>query len=547
MSRARRKWLTPALGVAAWLAIGLFAVPALLAQLYRAEVVPAIANRPLDFYLSEWRGIVWYGAAVGAALLLFIRSIRSGAYADRFVPDARPSDLGAIRVLVGSVLLISTLWEDLASTAALPRAMMDPIGIMQVLALVPGYTWFTGSAAALQAFEWATALVLLFATIGWKTRWTVPLAAMMYLVLGGLLRQYAWFYHTGLIPLYLLIVLAFLPAGHGWSIDRELRRRRGKDVTPDLPSRRFGWARYAVWTAITLPYFAAGISKLRNGGLDWWEASNFKFILYQSALRPMEFDFDLSLAFATWPDSFFEVLAISALLGEVLYLLNLFSRRARWILPATMMLMHVGILLLQNILFFDLILLQAIFFNFRPLLRDLKLRVPVRRRLAFGETRSPTLPRHGSIAGRRVTVALAVLLGLLWVFRVEYYPFTGMQMFSHKRSQPVTYEVALAHTASGDVLRAPVEKSIRAMSDGRYRRVLLKAFDERENHVSQAFMQAVVERWNRQAPEGQRIRQIEIQRWEWYYEEDPDDEKRGSLVERVVYSFSGEEDSESKI
>lgn len=43
------------------------------------------------------------------------------------------------------------------------------------------------------------------------------------------------------------------------------------------------------------------------------------------------------------------------------------AKWARWVLPLTLLAMHVGILLLQNILFFGLILLQATFLNLRPL------------------------------------------------------------------------------------------------------------------------------------------------------------------------------------
>ena len=57
-------------------------------------------------------------------------------------------------------------------------------------------------------------------------------------------------------------------------------------------------------------------------------------------------------------------MGLFALFGETFFGLVLFSRIARWIFPVAAMMMHIGIFLLQRILFFDLILLQFVFFDF---------------------------------------------------------------------------------------------------------------------------------------------------------------------------------------
>lgn len=541
---ARSGWHVYAASAVAWLVVGVVAAPPLLEWIHASGAIPVMSDRPLSFFLEEWYGIVVAGFAGGTAAYAFVRGLKSPDFAARIVPDARPSDLGAIRALVSTTLLISTLWEDPASTAALPREMMEPLGVMHVLALLPGYESVAASAGALAFLKWTTAVVLFLSAIGWKTRWTVPLGAVMYLILGGWLRQYAWFYHTGLLALYLQAVLAFLPSGHGFSIDRIRQQRRGNAVEPDVPSRRFGWARYAVWTTLALPYVAAGLSKLRVGGLTWWDASNFKFILFQSTLRPMEFDFSISLELATAPPWLIEALALSALLGELLYGLVLFSRKARWVMPILMLSMHVGILLLQNILFFDLILLQLIYMNFRPILRAATDRIAVLERLRAqigGGLRSrEAAPWQAAMSrsaeqGRRLTVAVVVVVTACWVFRVESYPFTGMQMFSQKRSEPVVYERVLAHLRSGDVVRAPIEKSVPAMSDGRFRRVVAGAFDPDESHLTRAFLDVVIKRWNSRAEEPDRIQRIEIQQWEWHYDSDPGNAEYGRILDRFVY------------
>ena len=64
------------------------------------------------------------------------------------------------------------------------------------------------------------------------------------------------------------------------------------------------------------------------------------------------------------PDIFFSLLGIFALTTETLFGLVLVSRVARRIFPVAAMMMHIGIFLLQRILFLDLILLQFVFFDF---------------------------------------------------------------------------------------------------------------------------------------------------------------------------------------
>lgn len=643
-----------------WLFLGLVVVPHLLESAYRGasfslmnRAVAAVTSVSIDFILAQWLDIVLIGAPVILALGALACVLGRPETTGRIVGEATPGDIGAIRMLVCGVLLVSTLWEDLASTAALPRELMRPMGILQLFYLLPiGFDRFAASPVALRVFNWIATAVLFLGMIGWKTRYVLPLGAVCYLILGGLLRQYAWFYHTGLVALYLLIVLIILPSHHGASLDRLVKLWKGEPVPPSTPSRQYGWMRYALWSTLALPYFMAGLSKLRNGGLTWWEASNFKFILFQSSLRPMEFDFDMSLLLTSAPDVAFEVLAISALLGEILYGLVLFSRLARWIMPAVMLLMHLGILLLQNILFFDLIVLQVIFFNLRPLRETIARALarrkdrltltfdganPAHRRLvrvikavdlfdridpraeddrgAVGHRHTRTrgssghepgrvgaltgvyasrqysgkalwqliarcipvlwltvpltyIPKwfdrvavwasnhpnpeisqsgrrisHAGAAGPRLTLVLTSILAFLWLFRIEYYPFTAMQMFSKKRSEPVTYEIALAHVRSGEVVRAPVERSIRSMSDSRYRRVLDMAFDPEGVHVAAAFFDSVQERWNLNAPsEAEMIVGFEIQRWEWYYLSQPHDPNFGRLVESTAYPKNEDDD-----
>ena len=527
-----------------WLLLGLLVVPAVLESAIAGNSLPVLkkllastAGVSSEFLLQQWYQISYIGGAAILLLAGFAYVLKFPQAARRMVGEARPSDIGAIRVLVCAILLASTLWEDLASSAAVPRELIRPMGVIQLLYLLPiGFDRFAASPEALSIFKWFTALVLFLGMIGWRTRIALPIAAVCYLVLGGLLRHYAWFYHTGLVPWYLLVILALLPSHLGLSVDRRLAIASGKRVIADQPSPAFGWMRYAIWTGMALPYVMAGLSKIRNGGLDWWDAPYFKFILFQGALKPMHFDFDVSLLLTSAPDWVFEVLAFTAVAGEIAYGAVLFSRRARWIMPVSMFIMHIGILLLQNILFFDLIILQAIFFNWRPLLAKLGSLSP--KQLTAPNELSTLTPERLRLGNAGLSLTLCCALAFSWVFRIEFYPLTGMQMFSKKRTQPVAYEVPLAHLRSGQTVRAPIEECLASMADSRYRRVLEMAFVPNGEDVTAKFFDACMRRWNSNSSEGDQITSIELQLWHWNFLSEPDRPPYGRMIDRKIFISS---------
>src|ERR671923_2447552 len=84
---------------------------------------------------------------------------------------------------------------------------------------------------------------------------------------------------------------------------------------------------------------------------------------------PMRFGFQTTFHLVQGPTWVFGALGLCALLGELCFVLVLVSKTARIVLPALTAAMHVGILVVQNILFPDLIAIQAVFYNWRPLLR----------------------------------------------------------------------------------------------------------------------------------------------------------------------------------
>ncbi len=310
-------------------------------------------------------------AVVGVGIL--VRLVDADWYYRRFVGPATPGTLGAIRMLVCSIALISTLWEDLPSSAAIPFEFATPMGVMIVITngpLAATTVPLMRNPAVLEFLQGFTALFLVFGIIGLWTRFSIPVAAIGYLFMGGILRQYCWLFHTCLVPIYILILFSFLPCGDGWSIDRLRRVAAGKPVPPpDVKQAIYGWGRYLCWLMVALYYMAAGLSKLSKCGIAWCDATNFRSYIYADTLNPMQFSFSTGLLIRYVPDWIVSLMAACGMFGEILFGLVLFSVIARYLLPIAMLLMHVGILFLQNVLFFDLMLIQVIFYDLSGLAR----------------------------------------------------------------------------------------------------------------------------------------------------------------------------------
>ncbi len=530
-----------AAGMAAWLAIILAA--ALLEPRLAPGSAAAEAARGVR---GAWRDGVFILAVAAAAALAWARL--GAARVRAWMPAATAEGLGAIRAWIALILLASVLWEDLPSTAYLPRGMLrfDKQYLVEALHGLPiGVDRLMASVVGLQVYEAVTIALLLMAMAGLFTRWTVPLAAVAYLLLASILRSYAWFYHTGLVPLYCLALLSFTPCGDAFSLDRWRRRRKGLPVQDArTPAPRYGLGRYLVWMGIALPYTMAGLSKLRNGGFGWWRGDHMKQMLVSTSLDPMHFDFELSFLLLGAPAWFFDALGLAAVLGEATFVLVLVGAFWRRLLPLVMAGMHVGILLLQNILFPDLIAIQAVFYEWSGL-RE-------RAAAAFGRARRTTAravegaraaveggPAPDGATRRQAVVARTFLAvaTVAWITRSESFPLTAMQMFSRLHpSQPVRWVYPVVRYEDGTAEEARFDRWIGAMADSRYRWLLLDWEKDPERIPRlREFLDACAARANAGLPPGKRIDRFELEVRRWDFRRDPRDPGRGRVEGVLVH------------
>jgi predicted DCC family thiol-disulfide oxidoreductase YuxK len=373
MGRIRLLLLFMCISIALWIAFAQLVVPRVIESAYRGESLPVLNGmiqgqheNPVGYYLEKWDTIAGRCLLGGLLFWPLALLLSSPAFFRRFVGEATPGSLGAIRMWTCAVLLLMTFLEDFASIALIPVGNDQVRGMLEYFYRLPiGFDRFVKSETSLWAFQLLTELLLLLGVIGWRTRVVIPLAAFGHFLLLGILIEHSFFWHQNLVPLYLLFVLSFTPCGDGWSVDRLRKVYQGRAVpSADRASPVYGWSRYACWVTIALPYVANGLGKLKDGGVFWWNPTNMRSMLYWDSLRPREFDWALSLHLKSAPDSLFGLFGIVGLLTELSFGIVLFSHVARRILPVAAIMMHIGIFLFQRILFLDLILLQFVFFDF---------------------------------------------------------------------------------------------------------------------------------------------------------------------------------------
>jgi hypothetical protein len=506
------------------------------------------------------RGVVRAGLAVLVLALVWAALTvalsrdrkRGDPWAKRLFGSATPEGLAAIRVVVVGIVIMMVLREDLPSTAHLPASMLDVAGKGFLSFFTPrtAYRAFLASAPALAGLRVGLLLALSLALAGYKTRVALPLSCVGYLVYGGILRQYTHFFHQGLLPLYLLAVLSMTPCADAWSVDRSFRERRGEPVPPaDVPTPVYGQARWAVYAAMGLCYFAAGLTKLQVGGPLWWEPMNQRTKLLFFAVEAR-----LGLSIGLWigrlPDWFFAAVGIVTLLFELGMISVLWSKRARLLLAPILMCFHLGVVLCHQIVFPDLIVLPLILCQPQHLAKAVRSALAGRGEAArhlravledSGFSRSPAAAPEaaaaGTPAGRRPALLLYAIAAYLpcVLFMIEFYPLTSWNMLSDRvRTPTLTYMLVHERRADGSTHPMEAAERIGAMRDHRHYDVIEEHFDKGDELAKarvDEFFHAIARIHNARVPAEQRIVGFDVKRMRWDWGADLDDPGKSQVLQ----------------
>ena len=241
-------------------------------------------------------------------------------------------------------------WPVTPWSAALWPEVSDvywhPVGLFRLLGLRVGDPW-------LMFTLWIVFYVaLLLATVGWHTRKAMALVFVLNLYLTNITHNFGKINWAWELAAVLFVFLALSRCGDAVSVDAWLRRRRG--LPPVAPSGEHNWPIKGIWMWISLAYFAAGVSKLRNGGLDWITTDTLGVYMLRANYDRIFVSVDPMTTWGTWfaqQPLLLRGMSIFTLVVEVGFPLAFFSRRLRLFFVPAAIAMHVGIGLLIGALF----------------------------------------------------------------------------------------------------------------------------------------------------------------------------------------------------
>ena len=167
-----------------------------------------------------------------------------------FAPSP-PEALGLARAFFFGTLFLVYASEDFAGWGAVDRVFWQPIWLFRVLGLGPA------SPATLSILQVLFRSSLLLAAVGLFTRPAAIVAFVLGTYLFGLPHNFGHTYHFDALLVFVFLIIACSRAGDSVSLDgrRGIRPAAGPEYT---------WPVRLVWVAMSLVFFAAGLSKLRH-------------------------------------------------------------------------------------------------------------------------------------------------------------------------------------------------------------------------------------------------------------------------------------------
>jgi hypothetical protein len=252
-----------------------------------------------------------------------------------FEPSS-PVDLGIARSLFYLGVLLGYAADRPDAWGSVDRLYWMPIPSFEWLHLTPA------SPSVLGVLHRVWQLSLLLSALGLFGRFSMGVAAALGFYLLGLPHNFGHTFHFDATLVLAMIVLAFSRATDAYSLDQRLANRASPRHVP--PSGEYTWPIRLIWMLVAVVFFAAGVSKLRHGGMEWVFSSNMSLVLTKALYHVSDADplttIGLWIARHEWLS---RMLAAFALLTELGFCLAPFSRRARIVLVPLSIALLLGI------------------------------------------------------------------------------------------------------------------------------------------------------------------------------------------------------------
>lgn len=175
-------------------------------------------------------------------------------------------DLGISRILLYGFCFLYYFSYDFAAWAHVPAEFWRPIALFHQL------HWSLGSETLLVAFSviWKAALAL--CAVGLATRPATLTAAALGTYLLGLEHNFGKVHHFTAALVIVFWILALSRCGDRCSVDSWIRTARSRNRPRNVLN--YLWPVWAVRVQLSLVMLAAGLAKLRHGGMEWITSDN---------------------------------------------------------------------------------------------------------------------------------------------------------------------------------------------------------------------------------------------------------------------------------
>ncbi|WP_437783403.1 HTTM domain-containing protein [Sorangium sp. So ce1097] len=265
-----------------------------------------------------------------------------------FFAEAPAERLAIVRLLVGGFALVYLCVRavHLQRVGHLPPEGFRPIGVISVLS-APLPLWavrgLIGAAIAAGAAFVA----------GYRFRVSGPLFGALLLWVLSYRNSWGMVFHTENLLVLHVIALGLAAAADAYSLDARRAGALSASAPPPAPHGRYGWPLRLLCAITVTSYFIAGVTKLRNSGLDWALSDILRnYVAYDNVRKIALGDTHSPLGGALVRYGFlFPPLALASLAMELCAPLALFSRRIAVVFCGAAWLFHLGVLLTMAILF----------------------------------------------------------------------------------------------------------------------------------------------------------------------------------------------------
>lgn len=351
---------------------------------------------------------ILFGASIAWIVFSLIR--RTG-YPQHLLPRDDGRVLALLRIVVSGLLLYQLITIRFLETVRLPESLIFTDTFASLLQSIPFFELVHTNASLAFGLYVLTISFLVASLLGVLTRYSVPIAALLYTITYGMALQYYNLWHEGLLALSLLYVLAFFPSGDRYSFDALFVNRTSTD------GRSYGFALLCVWLVVGLTYASLGASKLLHSGFGWLHPDVVRGHILSAGF--IDIADPVSRFVLQGPGWVFVLLGATTLIMQLGYLTTLFSHRARIMFPLLAIAFSLSVMHSMHIYFYDLILVNAVlFYSALAALR--------------AASAHRTTHMSFSFVGRRAYLPFVIITVYLsvWHGYIEDFPFTSWDMYS---------------------------------------------------------------------------------------------------------------------